>query len=185
MANSKFEKLIELIINEDEKGAQKVFHDIVVAESRKIYEDLQDEEMGAEGMADELEADHDVIDGDEEGTDELGGGDEFGGEEGFGGEGDELGDELGGEEGGIEDRVMDLEDALDELKAEFDALMGEEEAEGHDVEDLGGEEDFGGEEDEFSADDGEFDASDDAWEIGAGDEVDDEGEEKGFGEASI
>ena len=34
-----------------------------------------------------------------------------------------------GGEDGIEDRVMDLEDALDELKAEFDALMAGEEAE--------------------------------------------------------
>ena len=61
------------------------------------------------------------------------------------GEGDKAADELGqdmdadaengenGEEGSVEDRVVDLEDALDELKAEFEAMMsgkdGDEEAE--------------------------------------------------------
>ena len=30
-----------------------------------------------------------------------------------------------GEEGSVEDRVVDLEDALDELKAEFEAMMGQ------------------------------------------------------------
>ena len=58
------------------------------------------------------------------------------------GEGDVAADELGqdmdadaenGEEGSVEDRVVDLEDALDELKAEFEAMMsgnnGDEEAE--------------------------------------------------------
>lgn len=48
------------------------------------------------------------------------------------GEGDAAADELGqdmdadgenGEEGSVEDRVVDLEDALDELKAEFEAMM--------------------------------------------------------------
>ena len=58
------------------------------------------------------------------------------------GEGDKAADELGqdmdadaenGEEGSVEDRVVDLEDALDELKAEFEAMMsgknGDDEAE--------------------------------------------------------
>jgi hypothetical protein len=46
--------------------------------------------------------------------------------------GDQMGGEMGadmGGEGAIEDRVMDLEDALDELKAEFDELMADEEGE--------------------------------------------------------
>jgi hypothetical protein len=41
---------------------------------------------------------------------------------------DDMGAEMGGEEE-LEDRVMDLEDALDELKAEFDALMADEQSE--------------------------------------------------------
>jgi len=46
-----------------------------------------------------------------------------------------------GGEGDIEDRVVDLEDALDDLRAEFEALMGDEAGEGHD--DMGGD-DMGG-----------------------------------------
>ena len=54
--------------------------------------------------------------------------------------------DLGGEEE-IEDRVVDLEDAIDELKAEFDDLIGDDSAgdDGLDDEDFGDEE-FGGEE---------------------------------------
>ena len=44
-----------------------------------------------------------------------------------------------GDEGDIEDRVMDLEDALDELKAEFEQLMSGEEGEGHEMDDMGGD----------------------------------------------
>ncbi len=145
---NKFEKLIEYIINEDEAKAKALFHQIVVDKSRDIYESLVEDDMedgsGAESLGDEISADQDVIDGDEEGMDD---GDEFGGDDmgdaddEFGG--DDMGDEMGGE-GDIEDRVMDLEDAIDELKAEFDSLMGAEEDEGHD--DLGGDE-FGGDAD--------------------------------------
>ena len=159
MRKNKFEQLIESIINENEDSAKKIFHEIVIEQSRKIYEDLQDDEMGGDDFGDDIEADHDVIDGDEEGGEEELGGDEFGGEEEVGGE-----EELGGDED-LEDRVMNLEDALDELKAEFDALMSAEEEEGHDFggeeeldgddeiagDDFGGEEELGGDE-EFDAD---------------------------------
>jgi hypothetical protein len=95
---------------------------------------------------------------DEESDNPFGGDDEESDEEGD----DELGDEEGedGEEGDIEDRVMDLEDALEELKAEFEQLMaGEEGEEEHDFggDEFGGDE-FGGDEfggDEFARDMGE------------------------------
>ena len=76
--------------------------------------------------------------------DEMGGEETFGGDMEDGGEfaGDEMGmdDEMGGdmEMGGeeeIEDRVVDLEDAIDELKAEFDQLIGDDGMD--DVEDFG------------------------------------------------
>jgi hypothetical protein len=66
-------------------------------------------------------------------------------------------DDMGGDEegGAIEDRVVDLEDALDELKAEFEKMMsGEEGEEGADDMDMGDEE---GEE----SDDEEGEESDD------------------------
>jgi hypothetical protein len=67
-------------------------------------------------------------------------------------------DDMGGEggEGEIEDRVMDLEDALDELKAEFDKLMaGEagEEEHGDDESDMDSEE--GSDDSEEGSDDSE------------------------------
>jgi hypothetical protein len=212
MANNKnrFEQLIEFIINEDEAKAKELFHQIVVAKSRDIYESLVDESpvqqgRSAERLGNEIESHGDVIDGDEIGEaegdefgddefagDDMGGdefaGDDMGGDEMGGGEfgGDDFaGDEMGGEELPIEDRVMDLEDAIDELKAEFDALMGDEaEEHGTGGDDFSDEEGDGeismGGDDEFDAEEGGDD------EVG-GEELDDEAETDGkkFGEASI
>jgi hypothetical protein len=145
-----YEKLIEFIINEDHAKASELFHKIVVEKSRQIYESIMDEEdFGGDkvsGLMHEIEADENGMN--EEG-DELGDGDEFAGDD-FGGEdGDDFGGDemdhdfdadgsMGGEEAGLENRVVDLEDALDDLKAEFDRLMGGEEGS-----DLDGEMDSG------------------------------------------
>lgn len=155
---NKYEQLIEYIINDNEKAARELFHQIVVAKSRDIYESLMDEEMGGnqaqgfvsdiqsgvendqQGVAEEdeegeefsLGGDDDSIDGDDEAGDDFG--DDFGdddmGDDEFGG------DDMGDEEGSVEDRVMDLEDELDALKAEFEELLG-----GGD--DMGGDDDMG------------------------------------------
>jgi hypothetical protein len=45
MDSKKFDKLIELIINENEQQARELFHDIVVEKSREIYESMMDDEM--------------------------------------------------------------------------------------------------------------------------------------------
>ena len=37
---SKFEQLIEYVINDEEAKAKELFHDIVVEKSREIYENL-------------------------------------------------------------------------------------------------------------------------------------------------
>jgi hypothetical protein len=131
---NKYEQLIEFIINEQEDKARELFHQIVVEKSREIYENLIDEtdietqpvaEIGDDVQADEegmVEADDEMgMDADMEMDADM---DDMGGEEG---EEDGMDmDDMGGEEGGLEDRVMDLEAALDELKAEFDALMSDE-----------------------------------------------------------
>ncbi len=145
MSANKYEALIELIINEEQDKARSLFHDIVVEQSRKIYEGLI--EADDEGMDDfggnEVEDFADDVSADEEGLDD---GDEFGGEE-----------EFGGDEGSIDDRVMDLESAIDELQAEFDQLMADEAGEeGHD--DLGGDSDFDADDD---VEGGEFEGDDD------------------------
>lgn len=121
---NKFEQLIEYIINEDMEKANELFHSVVVEKSRDIYNELVAEDM--DGMNDDMQS--------MDQTDDMMG-DIAADEEGMGhedGEGDEMsfGDEEGmdGEEGegDIEDRVIDLEDALEDLKAEFERLMHDE-----------------------------------------------------------
>jgi hypothetical protein len=54
---SKFEQLIEFVINDEEAKAKELFHDIVVEKSREIYENLMDEsqELDEESTHDEDE----------------------------------------------------------------------------------------------------------------------------------
>ena len=120
--SDKFNQLIELLIAEDEEKAQELFHEIVVERSRSIYENLIDEETVDE--EEEVAEDEAVEESDFD--EELGGDaaddmiDDI--------EADEEGLAVEAEEGDeeLEDRVVDLEDALDELKAEFDRLMSDE-----------------------------------------------------------
>lgn len=153
---SKFEQLIEYVINDEEAKAKELFHDIVVEKSREIYENLMDE--SAEEELDEAEEELDEAEScDDETEEEL--------EENIGGDAsDDLIDDVEAEEEGmqeaeeevefdsvesddtaeggedLEDRVVDLEDKLDELMAEFEALMGDEGSEeaGDEVSDIDG-----------------------------------------------
>lgn len=143
---AQFEAMLEALINEDQETAKEIFHNIVVAKSREIYEELLAEDFEEESVEEEAnpfasseEGEEEEEAGDEEGADDEEGSDDEEGEE------SPFGDEEGGEEGeggDMEDRVMDLEDALDELKAEFEELMGGEAGEEHGAE-MGGDE-FGG-----------------------------------------
>ena len=127
LMSNKFNELIELFIAEEQDKAKALFHDIVVEKSRDIYESLlNDEEQVEEEAIDETTEEVEESDMDEE----LGGDaaddmiDDI--------EADEQGLDVAEEDDAdedIEDRVVDLEDALDELKAEFEKLMGDEEAE--------------------------------------------------------
>ena len=155
---SKFEQLIEYVINDEEAKAKELFHDIVVEKSREIYENLMTEEEDSEEEdldeareeSDEEELDENMMGGDasndliddveaeEQGMQE----DESDAE--FDDEAEEDGEELTHDiEGGndvehdIEDRVVDLEDKLDELMAEFESLMGGDEH-GDSVSDIDG-----------------------------------------------
>jgi hypothetical protein len=127
--NNKYEQLVEFIINDETDKARELFHQIVVEKSRDIYESLVSEEDLEETMGgNEVEDLVDEVSLDEEGISEE--------------EDEDQGDmdnmdmdseedhhaDVGGEEE-LEDRVVDLESALDELKAEFDALMAGEESE--------------------------------------------------------
>jgi hypothetical protein len=158
---NKFEQMLEHLINEDSDKAKELFHQLVVEKSREIYENIlaedftteeaeEDEEL-EEAAEDDEELDEAAKDdeemdesfgfaegGDEEDTGDIGGdaGDDFVDDIDAGDEGDEEG--MGGE-GDIEDRVVDLEDALDDLRAEFEALMGDEAG----GDDMGGMDDMG------------------------------------------
>ena len=140
---NKYEQLVEFIINDENDKARELFHQIVVEKSRDIYESLVAEEDLEETIGgNEVEDLVDEVSLDEEGISEE---EEFGAEEEFG---SEEGDEFGAEEQGeaeIEDRVVDLEDALDELKAEFDALMAGEAGEEDHADEFGADE-FGADE---------------------------------------
>ena len=170
MSTAKFEKLIDLIINEDHERAEQLFHDIVVEKSRTIYESLMDEDMTS-GLVDEVSSEEDGMDGmmedgeEEFETDEVVDGDYdvdgegFGDDEGIDAEIEMDADELeaGEEEAGIEDRVVDLEDKLDELMAEFESMMAGDDADeeeyeaGEDEEEAGEDEYEAGEEEEDDA----------------------------------
>jgi len=45
---NKFEQMLEKLVNEDKKGAEELFHDIVVEKSRSIYENLLEDELADE-----------------------------------------------------------------------------------------------------------------------------------------
>jgi hypothetical protein len=166
---SKFEQLIEFVINDEEAKAKELFHDIVVEKSREIYENLMDEseeldeesthdedekaERAGRKVAKDIEYDDKKDRMDEEELDEMMGGDAADDlisdveteEEGISMEGEEEMDiEMDAEESSddsIEDRVVDLEDKLDELMAEFEALMGDN-MDGDSVSDMDGGDDL-------------------------------------------
>jgi len=145
---NQFEAMLEALINEDQETAKEIFHNIVVAKSREIYEELlsedfdleetskdededkddrSDEAFGADDSEEEPADDSEEEPADDSEDDDVGGdatddmiGDVTDGEE-------EEGSDLSDEE--QTDRIMDLEDALEELKAEFEQLMAGEEGE--------------------------------------------------------
>ena len=147
---TKFEQLIEYVINDEQAKARELFHDIVVEKSREIYEEMMQKDeleeavLGgdqADDFMDDIEAeetgisedDDEVMDMDMEADVEVDGD--------AGADMDDMGD--AGSDEDLEDRVMDLEDKLDELMAEFEDLMndkGEEEADDMDMDGMDMEE---------------------------------------------
>ena len=151
---AKFEQMLESLINGDQKQAEEIFHDLVVAKSREIYENLLDDDVQVDEASDEEDEDEEV----EENFDlEAVGGDPADamidavvdgeeGEEEMGGDEMDMGDEMGGDEPATKDDVMDIKDALDELKAEFEAMLAGEQGSEEEMGDEEGAGEFGGEE---------------------------------------
>ena len=154
---SKFEQMLEYLISEEQDKAKELFHQLVVEKSRQIYEEILSEDFEEEDVEEGKDEDEDDaveeakdededmeegfgFEADDMGDDEMGD-DDIGGDatDDFMGDieaGDDEGDDMGGD-GDIEDRVVDLEDALDDLKMEFEKMMG---GEGDDMGDMGDEE---------------------------------------------
>ena len=134
MDNKKFEKLIDLIINENEEQARELFHDIVVDKSREIYESIMEEEMMDDDMyenmggqvgdlLDEISAEEEGMMEDEE--EDLAMDAEMDmadADDSFELDADDMEDTEEGEE--VEDAVIRIEDKLDQLMAEFESIMG-------------------------------------------------------------
>ena len=154
---AQFEAMLEALINDDQETAKDIFHTIVVAKSREIYEELLEsdfsesedvgnpyatKEEGYEEESDEEESEEDEeeiekdIDQAEDDADDI----EADAEEAEDDSEEDDDESAEHEEGEIEDRVMDLEDALEDLKAEFEQLMAGEESEPEHADMFGGEE---------------------------------------------
>ena len=186
---SKFEQLIEFVINDEEAKAKELFHDIVVEKSREIYENLMDEDAAELEEAEELdeESTHDEDDKAEKAGEKVTKDIEYDDKKDKkmdesmdemmhdqdpidAVEAEETGMDMAEAEGDedLEDRVVDLEDKLDELMAEFEALMGD-----------NGDDAVG---DEMGGDDLEMDDTETA-EFSNGDEESEEEVEMGMMEA--
>jgi hypothetical protein len=129
---SKFEQLIEYVINDEEAKAKELFHDIVVEKSREIYENLMSEESEEEleESEEELEESEEElmndVEAEEQGMQEEESDVEF--DDAAEEDGEDLTHDMEKDHddgADIEDRVVDLEDKLDELMAEFESLMGD------------------------------------------------------------
>lgn len=161
----KLEKVLDLLLSEDQDQAAELLHQIIVEKARTIYEGIVDEEevdvvdekeeldeadeVGGEpnkDFTDEISSDQDEVESDEQNDGEAGSDEESDDAED---DAEDDGEDDGAGEGSTEERIEDLESQLAELRAEFDALMGEEMMEPNHA-DLGAEmgddmgDDFGG-----------------------------------------
>ena len=139
--SSKFEKLIEYVINDEEQKARDLFHEIVVEKSRGIYEDLMAAELKEESDEDDSEEEMDEsmemggdaadqllndisanVDADETAMEDDEEVMDMGAEEEMVG-GDDFADEMGAG-GDLEGDIASIDSKLDELLAKFEEVIG-------------------------------------------------------------
>jgi len=145
--STKFEQLLDLIVNEESEKAQELFHAIVVEKSREIYENLiaeeseeemdeaADEEMDESDEEMDESADEEMDESDVEESVDLE--DSYSMEaddedpmSGSGDATDEFGSDIGGDDMGDEEdpeaqednAIMDIKTAIQELEAAFAEL---------------------------------------------------------------
>jgi hypothetical protein len=158
--STKFEQLLDYLVNEEMDKANELFHEIVVEKSRTIYENLIAEEDDEEKEMDEAmhddEMDESMEDEMDEGTEELEDSymmdaeDDMGGEEGDATDdfGSDIEADMDGAEGDEEQAMFDIKNAIEELEAAFAELEAAQGGEMGDDEfgDEEGDEEFGDEE---------------------------------------
>lgn len=141
---TRFEKLIEYVINDEQDKARELFHDIVVEKSRQIYEEMMDQEEMDEAKEEELDEDEEELDEakeeDEEDLDEAK-------EEDLDEAMVDMGNDMGSAEGAVGEG-----DAADQMMQDVEAeesgmSEGEDEEEVDDFADETGFDDFEGDED--------------------------------------
>ena len=130
---TRFEQMLEHLINGEQSKAEEVFHDLVVAKSREIYENLLDDdfqvdETTEDDVEEDVEENFDLEAVGEDPADAMidavTGDDEMDGGMDGGMDGEMSMDDEEGDAPATKDDVMDIKDALDELRAEFEAKMG-------------------------------------------------------------
>ena len=132
---SKFEQLIEYVINNEEEKARVLFHDIVVEKSRQIYEEMMDEEELDEAAEEDLDeaAEEDLDENEELDEDE---------------ELDEtridMGNDMGSAEGAIGEMGGDAsDDLMMDVESEETGMQEDEDfADEEGMSDMGGDEDL-------------------------------------------
>lgn len=196
MSKQKLEKVLQLMINEENEKASDLLHDIFVEKARNIYSDMIKEDEDLEKSLREYDDEFDISDMEDDFTDDVQMGvdtfdDEIDNEEMLEAEEDddmepaemELSDEDDDDEmtdvdmdmdmddegdtsETAEQAFMDVEDALEDLKSYFDELVGDDE----------GEDDDFSPEDEYDYDDDEDEEMDGAEDLEAefGDEDDED-----------
>jgi hypothetical protein len=149
--STKFEQLLDYLVNEEHEKANELFHEIVVEKSRDIYENLiaeEDEEEMDESMEDDEEMDESAEDDEE--MDEsvdledsyMMDNDEEDHDFAPGDATDEFGSEITGDEeaeGGEDSAIFDIKNAIADLEAAFAEL---EAAQGGEQDDMGMDSEF-------------------------------------------
>lgn len=146
--STKFEQLLDYLVNEEHDKANELFHEIVVEKSRSIYENLiAEEEEDMDESADDEEMD--------EAEEDLEDSYMMDSEDGFSGgaEGDatdDLGADIGADhdedETSEDDAIMDIKHAIQELEAAFAELEQAQGSEEHSM-DMDGDDDHETDED--------------------------------------
>ena len=139
--STKFEQLLDYLVNEEHEKANELFHEIVVEKSREIYETLiaeeaaDDEEMEESADDEEMEESADDEELDESSDEEADESVDL--EDSYMMDGDDEEDDMGGDatddfgadigatddaEGGEEQAIFDIKNAIQELEAAFAEL---------------------------------------------------------------